>query len=145
MANQRVFERLNGIQDILNGHYTASMPLSSATKGAEREYVINDYLAKVLPNQFRFGTGDATDQLGNVSGQLDIVIENSFMPSLPTILGPSRLYLAESIAAVVEVKSDVSAQWDQALSTAKQLLPLKRNFGATFSMGQLQPKIFHCL
>ena len=72
---------------------------------------------------------------GYRSGQLDVVIENSFSPSLPIPGGNTRLYLAESIAAVVEVKSNVSSQWQQAVHTANQLAPLTRNFGATMHMG----------
>ena len=46
-----------------------------------------------------------------------------------------RLYLAESVAAVIEVKSDVASQWSEVESTAKQLRPLQRYFGASMSFG----------
>jgi hypothetical protein len=73
---------------------------------------------------------------GQRSGQLDVVVEYPFAPSLPSVgSAKSRLYLAESIAAVIEVKSDASAQWQEALHTAKQLASLKRTFGATMTMG----------
>ncbi len=52
---------------------------------------------------------------------------------------PTGLYLAESIAAVVEVKSNVAAQWPQAQRTAAQLAPLRRTFGATMQMGGIAP------
>jgi hypothetical protein len=136
MPNQHILSRLQGIQEILNGVHRASSPMSNATSGTERQAVIDHFLAAVFPNQFRFGTGDATDKTGNRSGQLDVVIENSFSPSLPSIpAGNTRLYLAESIAAVVEVKSNASSQWDQAAHTACQLAPLSRDFGATMNMG----------
>ena len=52
--------------------------------------------AKGLPPIYRFGTGDATDSTGNKSGQLDVVVEYPFSPSLPVVgTGQSRLYLAE--------------------------------------------------
>jgi hypothetical protein len=135
MPNTHILTRLQGIQSILNGVHQASAPLTSNTSGTEREAIIDSFLSAVFPNQFRFGTGDATDAGSNRSGQLDVVIENSFSPSLPIPGGNTRLYLAESIAAVVEVKSNVAVQWQQAVHTASQLAPLTRDFGATMSMG----------
>lgn len=49
--------------------------------------------------------------------------------------GNTRRYLAESVAAVIEVKSNISVQWQDALRTAKQLAPLRRRFGAAMTMG----------
>jgi hypothetical protein len=110
--------------------------MSSSSKGTERESFIDEFLSKVLPPVYRFGTGDATDTTGNKSGQLDVVIEYPFSPTLPSVgSGQSRLYLAEGVAAVVEVKSDVSSQWGQACHTAAQLAPLKRSFSASMNIG----------
>jgi hypothetical protein len=137
MPNHHIAARLKGIQAILNGVHKAAGSLSSATKGHERAWFINAFLSEVLPNPFRFGTGDATDSEGRKSGQLDVVIEYPFMPTLP-LAGPgsSRLYLAEGIAAVVEVKSDVENQWSQALETARQLAPLRRVFGNAVDLSE---------
>lgn len=136
MPNLHVQTRLEGIQSILQGVHHSSSTMSSASKGNERSAFIDDFLSKVLPSQYRFGTGDATDRIGQRSGQLDVVVEYPFMPSLPIVgEGKTRLYLAESIAAVIEVKSDLSGQWSEALATAAKLEPLQRQFGATMSMG----------
>ena len=69
---------------------------------------------------------------------LDVVVEYPIAPSLPGVGGASRatrLYLAESIAAVVEVKSNAASQWPQAIQTADQLAPLRRTFGSTMTAG----------
>jgi len=122
MANSHIRNRLEGIRQMLMGAHHAGGPLSSASKGNEREAFINGFLAEVLPPQFRFGSGDATDQSGVKSGQLDIVVEYPFVPSLPIVSGKSpRLYLAEGIVAVIEVKSDVGEQWGEVTETAGQL------------------------
>lgn len=114
MPNQHVLQRLAGIQQILMGVHQASSSMSSATSGQERAAFIDQFLSQAFPSPFRFGTGDATDTAGVRSGQLDVVVEFPFMPSLPlTGGGNSRLYLAESVAAVIEVKSNVAAQWNQ--------------------------------
>jgi hypothetical protein len=142
MPNQHVLQRLHGIQTQLIGIHQSGVLMSSASKGTERQEFIDKFLSQVLPNNFRFGTGDATDRNGNKSGQLDVVIEYPFGPSLPIVGGATtRLYLAETVAAVVEVKSDVSSQWEQAVSTAKQLQSLNRSYGTTMLMGPNLPKI----
>jgi hypothetical protein len=116
--------------------------MSAATKGQERAAFIDQFLSQVMPLPYRFGTGDATDADGNRSGQLDVVVEYPFAPSLPLGLGTSRLYLAEGVAAVVEVKSDAAGQWNEALHTASQLVAVTRVFGFAMVMGNAPtPKI----
>ena len=127
MANQLVLDRLKGIQSMLKAVHQSSSRLSDATTGTERAAFIDGFLSGVLPAPFRFGTGDATDRSGKRSGQLDVVVENPFCPSLPILGGGQvRLYLAEAVAAVIEVKSNVEKQWQQVLETAAKLEPLRR-------------------
>ncbi|MEL6947668.1 MAG: DUF6602 domain-containing protein [Pseudomonadota bacterium] len=115
--------------------------MSNSSRGNEREAFIDTFLAEVLPPIYRFGTGDATDVQGNRSGQLDVVVEYPVAPSLPSVgKDRTRLYLSESIAAVIEVKSNASSQWDQACKTAEQLAPLRRSFGSTMVMGGFPPQ-----
>jgi hypothetical protein len=141
-VNNYVLTRLAGIHAQLIAGYSAGSGLSSASKGSEREEFIDKFLSQVLPNPFRFGTGDATDKNGAKSGQLDVVIEFPFGPSLPIVGGTtSRLFLAETVAAVIEVKSNIQKQWNEAVSTAKQLYPLTRSFGTAMIMGKNFPKI----
>ncbi len=129
MSNPHINERLKGIKDMLMGAHQAGKPLSSASKGNEREAFINGFLSQVLPPHFRFGSGDITDQSGNRSGQLDIVVEYPFVPSLPIVAGRSpRLYLAEGVVAVIEVKSDIKSQWNEVEETARQLAALSRSY-----------------
>ena len=140
--NPHVLQRLVGIRNQLVAVHQASSAMSSATKGHERQEFIDRFLSEVFPTPFRFGTGDATDKDGRKSGQLDVVIEYPFGPSLPVVGGTtSRLYLAETIASVVEVKSNVASQWSEAGSTAQQLYPLQRSFGASMTMGPDSPNI----
>jgi hypothetical protein len=121
---------------MLLGVHAGGGLLSTASRDNEREAFLNAFLMDVLPPQFRFGTGDAIDQAGRISGQLDIVIEYPFVPSLPLVAGRSpRLYLAEGIVAVVEVKSNVEKQWADVVRTATQLTTLIRNYGTGVSVG----------
>jgi hypothetical protein len=131
MVNPFVLERLKGIQSMLKAVHQSSSGLSAATTGTERAAFIDGFLSEVLPAPFRFGTGDATDRSGKRSGQLDVVVESAFCPSLPIVGGGRvRLYLAEAIAAVIEVKSDIAKQWPEVLKTAAKLEPLRRQLNA---------------
>ncbi|WP_352711976.1 DUF6602 domain-containing protein [Mesorhizobium opportunistum] len=124
------------MQSILNGVHQSSIGLSTATIGQERAAFIDEFLAKVLPPIYRFGTGDVTDSDGAKSGQLDVVVEYPFAPSLPMVgSNQTRLYLAESVAAVIEVKSNLAGQWQAASDTANALATTTRKFGMTMSMG----------
>jgi hypothetical protein len=114
---------------MLMGAHSAGSPLTSPSQGHEREAFINGFLSQVLPPSFRFGSGDAIDQYGNSSGQLDIVVEYPFVPSLPLVAGGSpRLYLAEGIVAVIEIKSNLAEKWSRVEKTAEQLMTLTRNY-----------------
>jgi hypothetical protein len=128
--NQVLRERLRGIQKALMGLYDGGSSMTMSSRGRERENFINLFLSSVLPPGYRFGSGDAIDTFNNRSGQLDVVVEFTFLPSLPSLGGKSepRLYLAEGIAAVIEIKSNLSKQWGEVISTASALRPLKRVF-----------------
>jgi len=137
MANQIILNRLKGIQSMLMGVHQSSSGLSTATTGTERAAFIDGFLSGVLPAPYRFGTGDATDRIGNLSGQLDVVVENPFCPSLPILGGGQiRLYLSEAVAAVIEVKSNIKNQWQQVLETASKLEPLRRELRAYSYVGR---------
>lgn len=130
--NPYVEQRLAGIQRILQAVHDSSTEMSASTRGVEREMFISTFLGEVFPSHFRFGSGDATDRAGGRSGQLDVVIEYPFLPSLPAVgRSDSRLYLAEGIVAVIEVKSDVASQWNEVKSTSSKLKDLSREFGDT--------------
>ncbi len=140
MPNPYLMQRLKGVQTILNGVHQSGTSMSSATKGHERESFINKFLRDVMPPIYRFGTGDATDATGRRSGQLDIVVEYPFAPSLPDVQGSSRLYLAENAAAVIEVKSDLCSQWCEVVSTASKLSELDRNLNVVMTYGNGPPE-----
>lgn len=121
-------KRLAGIQKSLCGVYESGSGMSSASRGREREQFIDLFLSRLLPPGYRFGSGDVIDTRGFRSGQLDVVVEFTFLPSLPALGGSTRLYLAEGVAAVVEVKSDLSKQWGEVEATATALRSLERQF-----------------
>ena len=122
--------RLEGMRKLLLAGYEANASMSSSSKGREREEIANSFLSNILPLPYRFGTGDITDISGRRSGQVDIVVEYPFLPSIPSSNGDVRLYLVESVAAVIEVKSDISGQWNEAKHTSDQVKTLTRQLGS---------------
>jgi hypothetical protein len=91
--------------------------MPAAMVGDERELVLHGLLRETLPPIYRFGRGAITDATGQLTGQVDLVMELPFGPSLPMPAGSHRLYLAESVAAVVEIKSNLSSQWREVEQT----------------------------
>jgi len=125
---QAISQRLEGIRQVLMAYHRAGLPMPDATKGTEREILIREFLERVFPPPYRFGTGAVVDSSGVVSGQLDVVVEFPFFPSFPPPGGTQRLYLAESVAFVIEVKSDLSSQWAQVEETVAKVRPLRRQW-----------------
>jgi hypothetical protein len=56
-------------------------------------------------------------------------VEYGMMPSFPSLTGDQRLLLAESVAAVIEVKSDLSKQWKEVMKTTCGVKQLQRRLG----------------
>lgn len=112
--------------------WTADEP---SARGNEREIFVSKFLRDVLPTPFRVGEGDVIDAAGHHSGQLDVVIEYPFMPSIPATSEGPRLYFAEGVAAVIEVKSNIAAQWNEVERTAEKLQSVRRSATALMRVG----------
>ncbi len=120
--------------------HKGSTPLSNESKGEERETFLNFFLHAVLPSRAKIGKGEITDIAGERSGQLDCVVEYGYLPSLPLLPGSdTRLYIAEGVAVVIEIKSNLSTQWDQITKTAEALSNLKRSFGQSHVTNERLP------
>lgn len=134
--------RMKAIQEILNAVYAGGGDLPSNVSGREREVFLNAYLSQLFPNTLRFGSGSITDVKGNQSGQLDIVVERPFAVSLPLPLGDERLFLADNVGAVIEVKSNLVSQWGNLEKTTRKVLELEyQELFAGMSIGNPVKKI----
>jgi hypothetical protein len=127
--NPYVVDRMAGLLAGLNATYATTAASASAAKGAGRANFIDSFLRQVVPTAWRIATnGEVTDSSGRKTGELDIIIENGFFSSIPVIgIDSSRLYFAEGVAAVIEVKSDLQGQWHEVLSTGRKLAELERH------------------
>lgn len=118
--------RIKGIFDTLSARYSGGDGMSSDSKGTERELFINEILSQVFPPHFRFTNGDILDTSKQKSGQVDIVLEKPIGYSFPQIADGPRLFLAENVAAVIEVKSNVQSQWSEVLESSAKVAKLRR-------------------
>lgn len=142
--NQYVERRLEAIQKSLLAHHDGGVNLPNAFIGGERELLINYYLSELLPPIYRFGSGAITDATNKISGQLDVVMELPLGTSFPMPAGTQRLYLAESVAAVIEVKSNLSSQWSEVEETIRKVKVLQRDIrqrGAFLSESSPDPLV----
>src|SRR6188508_2253056 len=141
MPNQAVMTRLTAIQAILTAAYGGGREMADSSAGSEREAFVNLVLGNVIGPPFRVGTGEITDPSGAQSGQLDIVIEYGSSLSFPLLRGDaSRLYLAEGVCAVIEVKSDIAASWDKLIAKARMVRRLSHDCGVVVGAGNLVPE-----
>ena len=111
--NSRLYSRINGLHKTLLAQYEVTVSGSSATMGYERETFIDRFLSRTLPPHYRLSTGDVVDKYENESGQLDIVLESPNMYSFAVTDKGARLYSAEAVASILEVKSDLPWQWPE--------------------------------
>lgn len=141
MASKIVLARLESILQALKAGHAGGADVSSHSMGRDRELFINLVLSNIISVPFRLGTGDIVDRNDRISRQADIVIEYANTLSFPNIYPSSaRLYLAESVCAVVEVKSTISVQWKDVLGAAESLRQLTRSTGAVRYVGDKPPE-----
>ncbi len=126
--NEALKSRIEGMFNSLITSFEAGSELSSATKGTERELFVSTFLSQIFPPHYRFSSGDITGQPNRRSGQIDIVLEFPQGFSIPFHPSGPRLFFAEGVAAAIEVKSDLVAQWDEVVSTGNKLRDVQRRF-----------------
>jgi hypothetical protein len=133
--NTYLKQRLDGLLGHFRAGLSAGGESATANRGTEREAFLSAFLLQALPPIYRTGTGEITDIQGSRSGQLDIVIEMPWAPSFGFPGSPVRLYPAEAVGVVIEVKSDVADQWNQVEGSAKALAELRQRLGGTSVSG----------
>jgi hypothetical protein len=143
--NPHLATRLKAIQETLMAQHRGGRGLPNAVIGGERETFLREFLQKVFPAHRRFATGAITDSEHRISGQVDIAIEYGFIPSFPMPGSEERLLLAESVALVLEVKSDLSGQWGQVAETVRRIKPLRRSLNPIMTFGNLPPSSIPCV
>ena len=118
--------KLRRIQSNLMAGHDDSAGFASAISGAERETVYSSLLSSVLPQGHRASSGAIIDYSGLETGQIDLVVEGPRSISFPVASERNRLFIAATVVAAFEIKSDLKAQKIEALSKVKEIRKLKR-------------------
>lgn len=103
-----------------------SIGYAPSISGAEREIIQKKLLSLILPLGYRIGTGTIMDSHGNDSGQVDAVIEQPFSISFPISSENNRLYIASTVCAAFEIKSNLTTQRTDALDKVRKIKSLHR-------------------
>lgn len=119
--------KLENIHSNLMERHRDTQHYSSPIVGAEREAVKKDLLSLVLPPNYRIGSGTIVDATGRETGQIDAVIEQPFSLSFPVATENNRLYLADTVGAAFEIKSNLSVQGKDALKKIEEIRTLTRH------------------
>lgn len=118
--------KIQAIHDGLIQCYNETRHYSPTITGSEREIFQKELLEKILPINYRIGAGSICDSYGEESGQVDLVIELPFSLSFPVSSSQNRLYLADSVGAAFEIKSNLNTQWDEAIDKVIEIKSLNR-------------------
>jgi hypothetical protein len=124
-----IVKRLQGTSNIMESLYNAGAGFKNTTdRGNEREIFVSEFLRKCIPAAVDIGTGEIIDNFGTQSGQIDVVIESALRPSFGIPASEAKLYMAHSVAMVIEVKSILtSEEWSGIEDHARKVRMLKRD------------------
>ena len=117
-------------------------------RGNERAAALAEFLTAHLPNVFAVGKGEARDCYDNVTGELDLFIYDRSTAAPIQSGGESLIIPAESLYAVIEVKSVLSQdELDICLTAAmkvRSLKPFMKRFIASPTDGRVEKDHYRC-
>lgn len=114
------------------GFERATVKHHRGSRGMAREDALAGFLAAQLPKRFEVTTGEAIDAGERRSGQLDLVIYDRNLTA-PLLEDPSGdLLPAESLLAVIEVKSVLTADEFRKCARAAKAVSRLRPYGKEF-------------
>ncbi|MGI6370808.1 MAG: hypothetical protein GX372_01260 [Ignavibacteria bacterium] len=120
-------KKIENIHKNLMECYRDTQKYSPTITGAEREIFNRELFQKILPTTYRVGAGTIVDNIGSETGQIDAVIELPFSLSFPISSGENRVYLADTIGAAFEIKSNLNDQWNEAIAKIEEIKTLNRH------------------
>jgi len=140
-VNRHLSKRLQSIRDALVTQHSNVEALPDARSGWQSKLFLAEFLGKVFPGPHRFSTGSIMDSAGNLAAGVDIAVEHPAAPSFP-MSGPSqdRLLMAESVAMVIEVRSDLSSELASIGSTVRRIRALRRRADPLAASGHRFPE-----
>ena len=97
-------------------------------KGLRNEQVLIDFLAEHLPPRYGVSRGEVMDSKGGIARQCDVVVYDALHAPMLQTSAPSRVFPAESVYAVLELKPILSAQeLEKAVRVVRSVKELDRS------------------
>jgi len=119
------FEFINGYAQVLEAGYQLAKQFEHKTLiGDVREYFVNMFLLKILPETMGIGSGEIIDRNGSRSDEIDTIIYNKNFPVLKVTDGKS-IFPIEAVVATIEIKSTLEGgELKKALDNCKSVTDL---------------------
>lgn len=140
-VNRHLLKRLQSIQETLETQHANVESLPDARRGWQSKLFLAEFLTKVFTGRQQFSTGSIMDSDGNLATEVDIAVVHPNAPSFP-MSGPSqdRLLMAEGVAMVIEVCSDISSNLAAIGSTVRRIRRLRRRTDQLITPGKRFPE-----
>ena len=140
MAHTRLKSFFNGAVKELRGAYEKSEDAPTPCMGSLREEGVRRAIEHSLPSVIRLLEGEIIDPFGKQSGQIDGIAVHATGSALATSPDDSVVALAEGVLAVIESKSNLSAQWNEVERTWEKIRALRR-FGEQAGVWAMGPPL----
>lgn len=122
MSSENILEsRMRSLRNTLMSLYNSDVKLSTETKGLDREFFIQHFLKIILPFHIKIFKGIIMDKNGAKTEQVDLIIQNPYGFSIPPFVGDIHVCIAESVACVIEIKSNLETQWNQIIKKCEEI------------------------
>lgn len=114
----------------------------NSSKGTFREHIVKRFLRPFLPGCYGISSGQAFDEYGNKSKQLDIVIYDSLFSYIAPFSAEFYYFPCESIYGNIEVKSQLDKNsLEEAIENIRSLKELIRQPVDTFYINAMTPLV----
>ena len=112
----------------------------NCSKGTFREQILKSFLRPFLPGCYGVSGGQAFDDKGNISKQLDVVIYDSIFSYIAPYMDDFIYFPCESVYGNIEIKSNLNKQsFKEAVENIASLKSLSRKSIDTYYVNPMKP------
>jgi len=112
----------------------------NCSKGTFREQILKNFLRPFLPGCYGVSGGQAFDNDGNISKQLDVVVYDSLFSYLAPYMDDFIYFPCESIFGNIEIKSSLNKQsFNDAVENIASLKKLSRKAIDSYYVNPMKP------
>lgn len=112
----------------------------NCSKGTFREQIIKNFLRPFLPGCYGVSGGQAFDNIGNLSNQLDVVIYDSLFSYIAPYMDDFVYFPCESVYGNIEIKSVLNKKsFDDAITNIASLKKLSRKGIDSYYVNPMKP------